>query len=237
MEKLWEQQGLCTLSMADNHWDDLHSMLNRDKGGNVLNPMPTFDTFKKEAAWKRKCVRENPHLVDAYFYDKVQILFQEMFDKKNAGIELDWSWYRIEYQARGAPHVHGCFKIKNSPDLTKHAENVRKGRLSYVILRRKSIEVDPFVSSKHDHFHEESEYIAEYLMKMEKKHSLSELLEFVDLGYADKHYSVFATTGKAATAIGGTTVQNFSTGLGYWSDKPYKVLSSKQENKKLCKNL
>jgi hypothetical protein len=80
LEKLCEQHGLCTvwftLSMADNHWDDLHSMLNRDKGGNVLNPMPTFDTFKEEAAWKRKCVRENPHLVDAYFYEKVPILFQ-----------------------------------------------------------------------------------------------------------------------------------------------------------------
>ena len=39
------------------------------------------------------------------------------------------------------------------------------------------------------------------------------------LGYTDEHYSVFATTGKAATNIGGSTFQNYSNGMGFNSSK------------------
>ena len=120
-----------TLSMADNHWHDLHSMVNRDKNGKPRD-FPIFADAQSEAKWKRKLCRNNPHLVDQYFLDKVNSLFADVFNKD--GFELDWLWYRIEYQARGAPHVHGCFKFKNDPCLSKHAQNVFRGRLASLAL-------------------------------------------------------------------------------------------------------
>ena len=135
LENLIEQHGLCTmwftLSMADNHWNDMFTALNRDSLGNC-QPFPTFSTVQDEASWKRRFVRDNPHFVDAYFHFKVKFLFETIF-KKN-GIEVEWLWFRVEYQARGAPHIHGCLKIKHSPNLQSLGNKVFKGRLASLIL-------------------------------------------------------------------------------------------------------
>ena len=118
--------------MADNHWTDLFAMMTRDANGRITE-MPTFDTVQEEASWKRKMVRENPHLVDAYFYDRVNALLTEIFGKN--GIEIEWFWYRIEYQIRDAPHVHGCLRFKRDPGILEHSKNVQMGRDAARILR------------------------------------------------------------------------------------------------------
>ena len=120
-----------TLSMADNHWHDLHDILTRDKDGRSV-PFPNFSSIQEEAKWKRKLARQYPHIVDAYFLDRVEKLFATVFGKN--GIKLEWFWYRIEYQGRGAPHLHGCFRIKNAPELTKLAQEVFIGRQAQRIL-------------------------------------------------------------------------------------------------------
>ncbi len=121
-----------TLSMADNHWRDLYEMLIRDEKGRPTE-FPTFSSVQEEASWKRKLVRKNPHLVDEYFYHRVQLLFQELYGPN--GIELDWLWFRIEYQGRGAPHVHGCLRVKRDPGIAEHAKKVLDGRLAALQLR------------------------------------------------------------------------------------------------------
>ena len=128
-----------TLSMADNHWFDLHQLAYRDKEGSPRR-FPTFSSIQEEAKWKRKFCRKNPHLVDAYFYEKVKMLFKTVFSK--VGIDLEWFWYRVEYQGRGAPHIHGCFKLSRDPKLTKHAERVFFGRQASRILNRMNL-LDP----------------------------------------------------------------------------------------------
>ena len=136
LETLIDQKGMCsmwfTLSMADNHWTDLFAMMTRDSGGKVTE-MPTFNSVQEEASWKQKMVRENPHLVDAYFYDCVNTLIEEVFGKN--GIEIEWVWYRIEYQSRDAPHVHGCLRFKRDPGILEHSQNVQMGREAARILR------------------------------------------------------------------------------------------------------
>ena len=136
-----------TLSMADNHWNDLHAMVNRDKNGKPKT-FPVFSNAEVEAKWKRKFCRKNPHLVDQYFSDKVRSFFSEMFTKD--GFELEWLWYHVEYQARGAPHIHGCFKFKNDPCLTKHAADVFRGRLASRALNDQNLmngpDFDPYVT-------------------------------------------------------------------------------------------
>ena len=74
-----------TLSMADNHWHDLHAMVYRDKHGKP-RPFPVFSDAKVEAKWKRKFCRNNPHLVDQYFLDKVNSLFADILTR----MDLNW---------------------------------------------------------------------------------------------------------------------------------------------------
>ena len=47
----------------------------------------------------------NPHLVGAYFHDRVHGLVNHLFPC-GSGMELSWQWFRIKYQGCGAPHVH-----------------------------------------------------------------------------------------------------------------------------------
>ena len=86
-----------------------------------------------EAKFRRKMVRENPHIVDAFFYDRVENLLSTFFGKK--GIEMSWHWFRIEHQARGTAHVHGCLRMKNDPGLSELAHVVLEGRIAAKRLR------------------------------------------------------------------------------------------------------
>ena len=87
--------------------------------------MPTFDgDIQRLASWKGKVVRDNPHIVDEYFYTRVKALFETVFSNQNGAISLEWLWYRIEYQGKRAPHVHGCFRINGDSSLTKHVDKV-----------------------------------------------------------------------------------------------------------------
>ena len=77
LEALIEQEGVCaawlTLSAADNHWLDLSKLIHGEK------PIPTFENAFEKAKWRRKLVRDNPHIVDAYFADRVKELLMTFF--------------------------------------------------------------------------------------------------------------------------------------------------------------
>ena len=85
LEALIEQEGMrtiwFTLSAADNHWLDLSKLIRGEK------PIPTFENEFEKAKWRRKLVRDNPHIVDAYFTNRVKELLMT-FLKKN-GLEYD----------------------------------------------------------------------------------------------------------------------------------------------------
>ena len=137
-----------TLSMADNHWHDLHQLIHRDSNGRSI-PFPTFSDVQSMASWKRKVVRENPHIVDEYFQKRVKALFATCFGKR--GLSLSWLWYRIEYQCRGAPHAHGCAQLECDPGLTKLASTVVKGRIAHRMLEScGEIVPDDVIPSSHD---------------------------------------------------------------------------------------
>ena len=108
LDGLIEQEGMPTFwfsfSAADNHWLDLHKIIT----GSDYDPFT--DNALHNAKIRRKLVRENPHIVDAYFYERSQTLLDVFFEASN--IEVTYKWIRIEYQLRGTPHVHGCIRIK-----------------------------------------------------------------------------------------------------------------------------
>jgi hypothetical protein len=37
----------------------------------------------------------------------------------NGILDVEWHWYRFEYQAGGSIHCHACAKLKNNPDIRK----------------------------------------------------------------------------------------------------------------------
>ena len=45
-------------------------------------------------------------------------------------LDASYYWFRVEYQARGTAHVHGCLKLRSDPGITKLCEIVRDGRLA-----------------------------------------------------------------------------------------------------------
>ena len=126
-----EQEGICTtwftFSAADNHWLDLNKIIYRDR------PLPVFHAEKEKCKWRRKLIRNNPHIVDSYFYDRVKA-FINTFHSKN-GLELSWFWFRVEYQNRGTAHVHGCLRLKDDPGIEELSRKVLKGRISERKLR------------------------------------------------------------------------------------------------------
>jgi len=68
LEVLMEQEGMATLWFtllaADNHWEDLHRLL-------YGKDFPTSMTEQEKAKVRRKLVRENPHIVDAFFTSRL----------------------------------------------------------------------------------------------------------------------------------------------------------------------
>lgn len=73
-------------------------------------------------------VRENPHIVDEFFHHRVGALLKTVMGQY--GLQLDYHWFRIEYQKRGAAHAHGCFKIKGMPSIAGLSTEVLNGRIA-----------------------------------------------------------------------------------------------------------
>ena len=44
-------------------------------------------------------------------------------------LDAEWYWFRIEYQHRGVPHIHGFVKMKNDPGIQTFAKTALKGYL------------------------------------------------------------------------------------------------------------
>ncbi len=44
------------------------------------------------------------------------------------GDDIEWLWWRTEYQSRGSAHAHGCVRLKNQPDVDLMYQNAVQGR-------------------------------------------------------------------------------------------------------------
>ena len=83
---------------------------------------------------RRKAVRENQHIVDAFFNSRVEA-FVEAF-LKSSGMEAEYTWFRIEYQERGTAHAHGCFRLKCDPGIADLGQTVLQGRIAPLALHK-----------------------------------------------------------------------------------------------------
>jgi ATP-dependent DNA helicase PIF1 len=146
LESLMQQKGMPTLwwtfSAADNHWIDLHALNPKEceESSNLLNE-------EQKAKKRRKWVRDNPHIVDSYFHDRVILLLKTYLGKDS--LEVDWLWFRVEYQGRGTAHIHGCCRLKSDPGLTDLAQKVLEGREARLKLLVSNVAFeDPFLAEE-----------------------------------------------------------------------------------------
>ena len=84
----------CTQSFADFHCPDLREHLERRLGISI----PPEE--------QRRVVLENPGLVDHFLYRKFELIFKHYYQDV---VGVQDHYYRVEYQGRGAIHVHCMF--------------------------------------------------------------------------------------------------------------------------------
>ncbi|KAE8740153.1 hypothetical protein FOCC_FOCC014351, partial [Frankliniella occidentalis] len=93
-----------TLSSADYHWPELFKLL-----------APEENIISMSESRRRQLVHENPLLVDMFFSERVDTYIKEVLQKK---FSIDDIWFRVEYQHRGSPHIHGVAWCQNAPDVS-----------------------------------------------------------------------------------------------------------------------
>ena len=84
-----------TFSAADNHWKKLMALLDVPENA--------------DRKVRRQAVRENSHIVDAFFCKRFEIFLSHLLRK---ALLADWIWYRYEFQMHGSTHAHGVMKTK-----------------------------------------------------------------------------------------------------------------------------
>ena len=96
-----------TVSSANSYWPELHNLL------------PHSQVSEPSHSMRVHAVIDNPHITDWFFTSKLSDWVQHwLYDALGA----EWHWYRIEYQARGSTHAHGCAKLHNDPGICQLVE-------------------------------------------------------------------------------------------------------------------
>ena len=102
-----------TLSCADFHWPEFHSLFNSDS---------------EDSQTLRSNVINNPHLLDWLFTERTESFVRLWLYKT---LNAAWHWYRFEYAVqRGSIHVHGLAKLKDDPGLCELTKLALKGHLA-----------------------------------------------------------------------------------------------------------
>ena len=110
LKSLLEQKGIptCfwTVFSADTYWPQLHSL------------MPHFQTETISHSARTQAVVDIPHLTDWFFCNKLKDFVNHWLLQI---LDAQYYWYRIEYQARGSAHAHGCAcaRLKNDPGICR----------------------------------------------------------------------------------------------------------------------
>jgi len=108
-----------TLTSADDQWPELHQLI---AGSNMTS---------NTAAQRRSNVINNPHLADEYFYHRATTFIQHFFHDT---LQAKWHWWRVEWQARGSIHLHGCLRLEHAPELTDLSSIALLGRIAQIEL-------------------------------------------------------------------------------------------------------
>ena len=92
-----------TLSAADLKWPDMIQAIARQYGVHYTDDEVTALSFDEKSNW----LKRNPVTAARHFHYRLNVLFQDFlkFTAKPLGEIVDYA-IRIEFQARGSPHMH-----------------------------------------------------------------------------------------------------------------------------------
>ena len=78
------------------------------------------------------CARNFEHMVQLFIHDFIKSSCQPIG-------EVNDFFYRVEFQQRGSPHIHGLFWIKNAPEYGRDCDgDIIKFVDSYISFKKKS---------------------------------------------------------------------------------------------------
>ena len=151
IRQLGKPTWFCSFSAAETRWIHLIKIL-----GRLIENKDYTDEEVKQMTWQRKSelIQKDPVTCARNFEHMVQ-LFIHNFIKSSChpiGEVVDF-FYRVEFQQRGSPHIHGLFWIKNAPEYGKDSDDdIAKFVDKYISCKADSHDLTELVNlQRHKH--------------------------------------------------------------------------------------
>ena len=109
-----------SLSAADTKWLELLRSIYIS-----LHQKTVTDAELQNMSWSDKCelISKDPATCARYFNNKVQKFVKHILKSPHSPFgTLATSFYRVEFQHCGSPHIHGLLWIKNAPHYEKDTD-------------------------------------------------------------------------------------------------------------------
>ena len=141
----------CSFSAAETRWIHLIKIL-----GRLIDNKDYSNDEVKQMTWQKKSdlIQKDPVTCARNFEHMVQLFIHNFIKSSCHPIgEVDDFFYRVEFQQRGSPHIHGLFWIKNAPEYgTDCDEDIIKFVDSYVSCKADSHDLSDLVNlQRHKH--------------------------------------------------------------------------------------
>ena len=103
-----------TLSCADLRWPDIIEIIQKIKGKEMTEEEIRNLSYKE----RTEILQSNPVILARHFQYRVECFIKTILAKGTLGGKLKHYSLRIEFQARGSPHLHCFLWIEGAPTLT-----------------------------------------------------------------------------------------------------------------------
>ena len=120
IRQLGKPTWFCSFSAAETRWNHLIKIL-----GRLIDNKEYTDEDIKNMSWKQKSelIQKDPVTCARNFEHMVQLFIHTFLKSSSHPIgEIVDFFYRVEFQQRGSPHIHGLFWIKDAPEFGKDTE-------------------------------------------------------------------------------------------------------------------
>ena len=110
----------CSFSAAETRWSHLLKTL-----GRIVEKKEYTDDETKQMTWEQKSdlIQKDPVTCARNFDHMVQLFICDVLKSNVMPIgEIADYFYRVEFQQRGSPHIHGLFWVKEAPQYEKSSD-------------------------------------------------------------------------------------------------------------------
>ncbi|CAB3987819.1 ATP-dependent DNA helicase PIF1 [Paramuricea clavata] len=151
IRQLGKPTWFCSFSAAETRWIHLIKIL-----GRLIDNKDYTDDEVKQMTWQKKSelIQKDPVTCARNFEQMVQLFIHNFIKSSGHPIgEVVDFFYRVEFQQRGSPHIHGLFWIKNAPEYGKDSdEDIAKFVDRYVSCKADSDDLTELVNlQRHKH--------------------------------------------------------------------------------------